>query len=219
MAFGCGVLIATLTFPILVEAFEVTHTLPATATGFFLGGISFSIANYILEKKSKRLGSRNKQLVASEDKNTAAVSKPNSGKTLFIGSIMDNIPENAALGITLAAGGAINIAFLVAIFVSNLPEALGSTTQMKASGMSRRYILKLWALATVIGTISSVIGYTVLANAPPPVISIYSVCSWSHPCHVGTFMIPEAFKHGGFWKGIALLAGFQIAVILTSLQE
>ncbi len=29
---------------------------------------------------------------------------------------MDNIPENAALGITLAAGGAINIAFLVAIF-------------------------------------------------------------------------------------------------------
>jgi hypothetical protein len=31
---------------------------------------------------------------------------------------MDNIPENAALGITLASGGAINMAFLVAIFVS-----------------------------------------------------------------------------------------------------
>ena len=55
MAFGCGVLIATLTFSILVEAFEVTHTIPATATGFFLGGISFSIANLILERKSKRL--------------------------------------------------------------------------------------------------------------------------------------------------------------------
>ena len=132
---------------------------------------------------------------------------------------MDNIPENAALGITLAAGGAINIAFLVAIFVSNLPEALGSTSQMKASGMSRRYILMLWSVATVIGTISSVIGYTVLANASPTVISIsIAFAAGAILVMLAHSMIPEAFKHGGFWKGIALLAGFQIAVILTSLQ-
>lgn len=31
-------------------------------------------------------------------------------------------------------------------------------------------------------------------------------------------MIPEAFKQGGLIKGIALLAGFQIAVVLTALQ-
>src|SRR6476646_1322598 len=37
MAFGSGALIATLTFSILVEAFEVTHTLPATIIGFLLG--------------------------------------------------------------------------------------------------------------------------------------------------------------------------------------
>ena len=53
MAFGSGVLVATLTFSILVEAFSVTHTIPATATGFILGGLSFSIANLILERKSK----------------------------------------------------------------------------------------------------------------------------------------------------------------------
>jgi len=34
MAFGSGVFIATLTFSILVEAFSVTHTQPATAIGF-----------------------------------------------------------------------------------------------------------------------------------------------------------------------------------------
>src|SRR6476660_8454395 len=53
MAFGSGVLIATLTFSILVEAFNVTHTLAATATGFILGGVSYGIANLILERKSK----------------------------------------------------------------------------------------------------------------------------------------------------------------------
>jgi amino acid permease len=31
-------------------------------------------------------------------------------------------------------------------------------------------------------------------------------------------MIPVAFKEGGFIKGIALLAGFQVAAILTKLQ-
>jgi len=51
--FWSGVLIATLTFSILVEAFNATHTLTATATGFILGGVSYSIANLILERKSK----------------------------------------------------------------------------------------------------------------------------------------------------------------------
>jgi zinc transporter, ZIP family len=41
--------------------------------------------------------------------------KSDSGQSLFIGALMDSIPENAALGITLAMGGALNIAFLAAI--------------------------------------------------------------------------------------------------------
>jgi zinc transporter, ZIP family len=76
---------------------------------------------------------------------------------------MDNIPENAALGITLASGGMINIAFLVAIFVSNLPEGLASTNDMKSSGLSRRYILALWSVAVAIGTLATAKGYSVLS--------------------------------------------------------
>jgi len=51
---------------------------------------------------------------------------------------MNNIPENVALGITLTSGGAINIAFLVVIFVSNLPEGLASTSDMKSAGLRRK---------------------------------------------------------------------------------
>src|SRR6476660_6958698 len=170
MAFGSGVLIATLTFSILVEAFEVTHTLPATIIGFLLGGISYGVANAILEKKSKTKSSKSGSLVTDSNANTDG--SPPSGKSLFIGSVMDNIPENAALGITLASGGAINIAFLVAIFVSNLPEGLASTNDMRSSGLSRKYILVLWSIAIVIGTISSAIGYSILSNTSPAIISI-----------------------------------------------
>ena len=63
MAFGSGVLIATLTFSILVEAFSVTHTLPATLVGFILGGFSYAIANAILERRLKNKISKSGNLV------------------------------------------------------------------------------------------------------------------------------------------------------------
>jgi hypothetical protein len=59
MAFGSGVLIATLCFSILPEAVSYTHTLDETIIGFILGGISYIIANTVLERKSKRKHSRN----------------------------------------------------------------------------------------------------------------------------------------------------------------
>lgn len=108
MAFGSGVLTATLTFSIIVEAFSVTHTLPSTAAWFILGGVSFSVANFILEKKSNGRGRAASNTRRSDGEN-ADDRKYSSGRSLFIGSVMDNIPENAALGITFATGGAINI--------------------------------------------------------------------------------------------------------------
>ena len=216
-AFGSGVLIATLTFSILVEAFEVTHTLPATIIGFLLGGISYGVANAILEKKSKTKSSKSGSLVTDSNANTDG--SPPSGKSLFIGSVMDNIPENAALGITLASGGAINIAFLVAIFVSNLPEGLASTSDMKTAGLRRKNILILWSVAVVIGTLSTTIGYSILSTASPPIISIsIAFAAGAILVMLGETMIPEAFRKESFGKGVALLAGFIIAIFLTKAQ-
>lgn len=216
MAFGSGVLIATLAFSILVEAFEVTHALPATLLGLILGGISYAIANAILERKSKSKSSKGGDSLGNSK---VADSSPPSGKSLFIGSVMDNIPENAALGITLASGGIINIAFLVAIFVSNLPEGLASTSDMKSSGLTRRYILILWSAAVAIGTLSTTIGYSVLSNASPPIISIsIAFAAGAILVMLGETMIPEAFRRESLGKGVALLAGFVIAVLLTNAQ-
>ena len=85
---------------------------------------------------------------------------------------MDNISENTALGITLAAGGTVNVAFLVAIFVSNLAEGLASINDMKPSGLSRKYILASWSIAIVIGTILTTIGYGIPSNTNHAIISI-----------------------------------------------
>jgi zinc transporter, ZIP family len=83
MAFGSGVLIATLTFSILVEAFNVTHTLPATAIGLILGGVSYSIANLILDRKSKSKTSKNVYANRSDSK-IASDKNSASGRCFYI---------------------------------------------------------------------------------------------------------------------------------------
>jgi hypothetical protein len=52
MAFGAGVLIAALIFSLIEEAYNLVKDLVPVVLGFTLGGISYSIANYILNKKS-----------------------------------------------------------------------------------------------------------------------------------------------------------------------
>ena len=47
---------------------------------------------------------------------------------MFIGALLDGLPESFVLGITLALGGTINIAFLAAVFVSNIPQGVAGTT-------------------------------------------------------------------------------------------
>ena len=48
------------------------------------------------------------------------------------------------LGIGLADGEGVSVGLLVAIFVSNLPEAIGSSTDMRAGGTRPAAIRRLW---------------------------------------------------------------------------
>jgi ZIP family zinc transporter len=54
MAFGAGVLIATLTFSLIEEAYNLVNDLWSVVLGFTFGGLSYSAANYILNKKKRR---------------------------------------------------------------------------------------------------------------------------------------------------------------------
>lgn len=160
MAFGAGVLIATLTFSLIEEAYNLVNDLVPVVLGFTLAGISYSIANYILNKKSS--GTKNRKRSHGEN---AGGGKDASGIALMVGSLMDDIPENMALGISLVAGGGtVNLVLIVAIFISNFPEGLASSQGMKDNGKSISKILLLWLIVVAIGTISSAIGFSLLAN-------------------------------------------------------
>ena len=50
----------------------------------------------------------------------------------MLGTLLDGVPELLVLGMGLAVGGAVSASFLVAVFVSNLPEAVGGTVALRA---------------------------------------------------------------------------------------
>jgi ZIP family zinc transporter len=235
MAFGSGVLVAALTFSLVEEAFSLSQSIPPVVIGFILGGVSYSVANYILDRKSKSKSKSGNSSHAGTDNNsgnnTSAVRKRKrshgdnagggksaSGLSLLVGSVMDNIPENMALGISLVAGGAVNIVLIAAIFISNFPEGLASTEGMKSNGRGKKYMLGLWSIAVLIGTISTAIGFAVLSKASPFVISVaISFAAGAILVMLAESMIPEAFEEGGSKTGLAAMAGFTIAFILGRL--
>jgi zinc transporter, ZIP family len=211
MAFGAGVLVAALTFSLIEEAYNLVNDLVPVVLGFTLGGLSYSIANYILNKKSS---TKNRKRSHGEN---AGGGKNASGIALMIGSLMDNIPENMALGISLVAGGGtVNIVLIAAIFISNFPEGLASSQGMKNNGKSIKKILLLWLVVVAIGTISSAIGFSVLANVNKYIVSIaLSYASGAILVMLAESMIPEAFEEGGESKiGLATMAGFAVAFVL-----
>jgi ZIP family zinc transporter len=233
MAFGSGVLVAALTFSLVEEAFNLSQSIPPVVIGFILGGISYSVANRILEKKSAAASAASSNSASKNVINPSVATirnrkrshgenagggKSASGLSLLVGSVMDNIPENMALGISLVTGGGVNVVLITAIFISNFPEGLASTEGMKANGRDKKYILTLWSLAVIIGTISTAIGFTVLSKASPFVISVaISFAAGAILVMLAESMIPEAFEEGGSRIGLAAMAGFAIAFVLGRL--
>ena len=101
MAFGSGVLITALAFSLIEESFSLAQSIPPVITGFIGGGLSYTIANYFLNKKT--LGNIRKRSHGED----AGGRKNASGLAFLVGSVTDNIPENMAFRILLVTGGAV----------------------------------------------------------------------------------------------------------------
>jgi ZIP family zinc transporter len=67
------------------------------------------------------------------------VARGTVGFALLAAVTLDGIPENLALGVSLVEGASVTL--LVAIFASNLPEALVGAVAMREGGKSPRTVL------------------------------------------------------------------------------
>jgi zinc transporter, ZIP family len=212
MGFGSGVLVASLAFSLIEEAFEMSQSIQSVIIGFISGGLAYTLANYYLDRRTSEGNIRRRKKSSGTDAGGGKA----PGLAILVGSIMDNIPENMALGISLAIGGSVDLVLMVAIFISNFPEGLSSSEGMKSNGRGKRSILILWMVAVFIGTISSAIGFTLSSYTEPSVLAIaLSFAAGAILVMLAESMIPVAYEEGGATRiGIAVMVGFSLAFIL-----
>ncbi|SDT31796.1 zinc transporter, ZIP family [Friedmanniella luteola] len=199
LAFGAGALISSVSFELAGAGLEVGGPV-AVAVGVAAGALAFFFADRAVE----RIGGRN--------------GAGTGGLPLALGALLDGIPEQAVLGIGLATGEGISIALLVAVFVSNLPEAIGSASDMRQAGTAKRRILALWSAVAVVCVLATVGGHALAGVVSGDLkAGIDGFAAGALLVMLVDQMVPEARDKAGNRAGLATVLGFAVAAALSNL--
>ncbi|MFT3784408.1 MAG: ZIP family zinc transporter [Nibricoccus sp.] len=212
MAFGSGVLISALSFDLMDEAFK-RGGFDSTALGFIGGAAAFTFANIALA----RFGAKHRKRSARQPSES---DDDGSGLAIAIGALLDGIPESIVIGVSMVKGGNVSLVAVIAIFLSNVPESLSSSTGMKKAGRSAAYIFGVWGMITVISALAALAGYAVFRNFSPDVIAgTTAVAAGAILAMLADTMIPEAFETAHDYAGLITVLGFLAAFVLTKIQS
>jgi ZIP family zinc transporter len=210
MAFGAGVLLSAISLELMEESFNLGGYY-SMIMGFIVGAAIFTVINVYLSRKGakhrKRSGEQLKSI--SDDGNSLAI---------VAGSIIDGIPESIAIGITLITGGAVSVATVVAIFISNVPEGLSSTAGLKNAGWELKTIFLMWSSIAIISGIASLLGYAVFSHFPDEVVSFtLALAAGGILAMLIDTMIPEAFSETHDMAGLITVLGFIVSFVLSKI--
>lgn len=195
MAFGSGVLVSALAYDLVLEAQEEGGFLP-TVIGLAVGALVYVVANQLLNRFDKR----NPRGTGEE---------PGTGIGIALGALLDGVPESAVLGLSMVGGGGVSVPVLIAIIISNIPEGLSSTAELKQAGRSARYVFVLWSGITLAGALAALLGFVLLDTASGELTAfITSIAAGAILAMICDTMIPEAFRSAHAFTGLLVTAGF-----------
>jgi ZIP family zinc transporter len=137
---------------------------------------------------------------------------------MFLGALLDGVPEAFILGISLALGGTISIAFVTAIFVSNIPQGIAGTTSLQQAGVPARRIFGMWTALTVTCGLVAAVGFGFADRVPDHGLFAQAFAAGAVLTMLADSMMPEAFEHGGNVVGLVTVLGYLVAAGLTVLQ-
>jgi ZIP family zinc transporter len=194
LAFGAGALISAVSFDLAQEGAELGDP-GVLGIGLAVGAGTYFAADRLLGRHSGGAGS-----------------------SLALGAFLDGIPEQLVLGIGIAAGDGVSVGLLVAIFVSNLPESIGSATEMRDGGKSPATIRRLWLLVALICAAATVGGYVIADNVSGNLhAAVNGFAAGALLVMLIDSMIPDAVRKGGDVSGLVTVLGFAVAAALSGI--
>jgi zinc transporter, ZIP family len=189
LGFGAGALISAVSFELFEEGVKQAGGLPV-ALGLGVGAMTYFVAS-------------------------GRVAAMGGGAALALGAFLDGIPEQLVLGIGLAGGEPVSASLLAAIFVSNLPEAIGGASDMRGH-MTGRHVRRNWIWIAAFCAAATVVGYVVADNTSDELqAGINGFAAGALIVMLVDSMIPEATEQAGRTTGLVTTLGFAVAAGLS----
>jgi zinc transporter, ZIP family len=209
MGFGAGVLLSAVSFELLEEAFEVSGDSGGVFLGFFAGALVFYFGDLAISSA----GYRNRKDVDGAPQDA-------SGLAIVLGAALDGVPESAVLGLTLLQTGSIGVSMLVAVFVSNIPEAIAATASLRNGGWPMTRVYRLWTVIVLVSATAAGAGYLLLDDASAGVVAFtLAFAGGAILTMLSTSMMPEAYEHAGRPVGLVTTLGFAVAFGINLLSR
>jgi ZIP family zinc transporter len=208
MAFGAGVLISAVSFELVQEATDETDGDWVVFVGLIVGSLVFFVGDWLID----RSGGKSRKSASKQGDDS-------SGPAILLGTILDGIPESIVIGLGLVGGGPVSAAMVAAVFLSNLPEAIGSTTGLRESGWSAGRMFTMWGAVAVISGLSSLLGFAVFDTASSEVVAfVLAFAGGALLTMLADTMIPEAYELDKETSGLILTIGFGIAYAISAVS-
>ncbi|HEV2825330.1 MAG TPA: zinc permease [Actinomycetota bacterium] len=237
LAFASGAMVSALAFELFPEAVELGGVGPAGG-GLLAGAAVFVVVNTWLDSRVAPAEEAQELAEAKHDVPDVEEEAPDElagaalqqrekvqvaaasgvGLALLAASILDGVPENLALGVSLAdqesAGG--SLALLAGIFAANFPEALVGAVSMRSVGRSVRSTAGLWLATALLLIPAVVIGRVALAGADPSTLAFpLAFAGGAVLAALADTLMPEAFERGRPFNAFATCAGFFVDFVLA----
>lgn len=208
MGFGAGTLIAAVSYELVFEAVKLAHGSGFPGFGFAAGAITFFGCDQLIE----RLGSPSPSANHNEDGANLAV-------PMVLAIVLDGIPESVVIGLGILDTNTVSLAMLVAVFLSNLPEAIAGSVGMGTMGWGRQRILRLYGWIALICALASVAGYGLFRSVPAQWLAFtQAFAGGAILMMLANSMIPESYERAGKLAGVFTVVGFSLSVAMVLLE-
>ena len=135
---------------------------------------------------------------------------------IVIGAVVDGVPESLIFGIAVTTGDPISIAFVAAVWVSNIPQALAPSSALAKQGWSIGKTALMWGGVVGACALTAVLGYVIGENVSSATGGVAAaVAAGGVLAMLTDSLMPFAFKKGGDQAGIWTVVGFAVTLAMV----
>jgi zinc transporter, ZIP family len=194
--FGAGAMISAIAFDLVPEA--RAHIDEWQTVAWMLIGVAiFLLGDWVVEKRFGTQGA-------------------GGAMGIVVGSVVDGVPESAIFGIQVGTGVTISVGFLVAVFVSNIPQAIAPSADLAASGWGVKKLGLLWLGVVLACGVAAALGYLATdATSQAYGDRAAALAAGGLLAMLTNSLMPFAFERGKNLAGVATVVGFCLTMLNT----